>query len=100
MDFKLPTALDMPSLKLAIVEEASEHGPFGLSGVGEPPCIPTGNSNRQCRLRGDRGPSEHVAPNAGASPVGKAREPITIGDLFNEPSENSFANIRLGMVRS
>jgi xanthine dehydrogenase molybdenum-binding subunit len=40
-EFKLPTALDIPPLKLAIVEEASEHGPFGLKGVGEPPCIPT-----------------------------------------------------------
>lgn len=56
MDFKLPTALDMPPVETAIVEEASEHGPFGIKGVGEPPCIPTAAAiaNAVCAATGAR----------------------------------------------
>lgn len=56
MDFKLPTALDMPPVETAIVEEASEHGPFGIKGVGEPPCIPTAAAiaNAVCAAIGAR----------------------------------------------
>jgi len=39
MDYKLVTAPDAPAMKLAIVETASEEGPLGARGVGEPPVV-------------------------------------------------------------
>jgi CO/xanthine dehydrogenase Mo-binding subunit len=39
MDYKLMTAADAPIMKTAVVESASEHGPFGARGVGEPPVV-------------------------------------------------------------
>lgn len=41
LDYKMPTALDVPPIEVVIVEKPSEKGPFGCKGVGEPPCIPT-----------------------------------------------------------
>ncbi|MBI4530135.1 MAG: xanthine dehydrogenase family protein molybdopterin-binding subunit [Candidatus Latescibacteria bacterium] len=41
LDYRIPTALDLPKLESLIVEAGSEHGPFGVKGVGEPPIIPT-----------------------------------------------------------
>lgn len=40
-DYILPTALDMPEIDVAIVEEPVPTGPFGAKGVGEPSLIPT-----------------------------------------------------------
>ena len=37
LDYKLPTAMDMPVVKPIIVEEPSASGPHGVKGVGEPP---------------------------------------------------------------
>jgi CO/xanthine dehydrogenase Mo-binding subunit len=37
--YKLPTALDAPAIRTIIVEAASEHGPYGAKGVGEPPVV-------------------------------------------------------------
>ncbi|HET7247468.1 MAG TPA: xanthine dehydrogenase subunit D [Streptosporangiaceae bacterium] len=38
-DYLIPTILDMPPMKLDILELADPHAPFGLRGVGEPPTI-------------------------------------------------------------
>jgi len=38
-DYKMPTAMDVPSIESILVEHASVAGPFGAKGVGEPPCI-------------------------------------------------------------
>ena len=38
-DYKMPTAMDVPAIESILVECASEAGPFGAKGVGEPPCI-------------------------------------------------------------
>jgi CO/xanthine dehydrogenase Mo-binding subunit len=38
-DYKMPTAMDVPAIESILVERASEAGPFGAKGVGEPPCI-------------------------------------------------------------
>jgi CO/xanthine dehydrogenase Mo-binding subunit len=38
-DYKMPTALDVPPVECILVECASEAGPYGAKGVGEPPCI-------------------------------------------------------------
>jgi CO/xanthine dehydrogenase Mo-binding subunit len=38
-DYKMPTAMDVPPIQSILVEEASQAGPFGAKGVGEPPSI-------------------------------------------------------------
>lgn len=38
-DYLLPTALDMPPVVTALVEEPDPQAPLGAKGVGEPPCI-------------------------------------------------------------
>lgn len=37
--YKLPTTLEAPNIRTIMVEAASEHGPYGAKGVGEPPVI-------------------------------------------------------------
>ncbi|MGQ9630398.1 MAG: xanthine dehydrogenase family protein molybdopterin-binding subunit [bacterium] len=41
LDYKMPTACDVPPIEPVIVEVASEAGPYGAKGVGEPPIVPT-----------------------------------------------------------
>ena len=38
-DYLIPTILDMPPMKLDVLELADPHAPYGLRGVGEPPTI-------------------------------------------------------------
>jgi xanthine dehydrogenase D subunit len=38
-DYLIPTALDMPEVALALVEEPEPEAPYGAKGVGEPPLI-------------------------------------------------------------
>jgi CO/xanthine dehydrogenase Mo-binding subunit len=38
-DYKMPTALDVPSVQSILVQHASRVGPYGAKGVGEPPNI-------------------------------------------------------------
>jgi CO/xanthine dehydrogenase Mo-binding subunit len=38
-DYLIPTILDMPPVKLDVLELADPHAPYGLRGVGEPPAI-------------------------------------------------------------
>ena len=40
-DYLLPTILDMPPVRVAILEDADPDAPYGLKGVGEPPNIST-----------------------------------------------------------
>ncbi|MEA2248488.1 MAG: hypothetical protein QOH46_3017 [Solirubrobacteraceae bacterium] len=40
-DYLLPTVLDMPPVKIEILEHADPEAPYGLKGVGEPPNIST-----------------------------------------------------------
>jgi len=40
-DYLLPTTLDMPRVKMEILEHADPTAPYGLKGVGEPPNIST-----------------------------------------------------------
>jgi CO/xanthine dehydrogenase Mo-binding subunit len=40
LDYHLPTALDLPDIESVLVEVATDNGPFGAKGVGEPPIIP------------------------------------------------------------
>lgn len=42
LDYKLPTAADIPPIRVEFVEyEAPNAGPRGIKGVAEPPCVPT-----------------------------------------------------------
>ena len=42
-DYLIPTALDLPDLRIgAIIEEAEPGAPFGAKGVGEAPTISSG----------------------------------------------------------
>ena len=41
-DYLLPTILDMPPVKMDILELGDPNSPYGLKGVGEPPTIPSG----------------------------------------------------------
>jgi CO/xanthine dehydrogenase Mo-binding subunit len=41
LDYRLPTAADVPNIESLIVEVPSEDGPYGAKGVGEPPVVPT-----------------------------------------------------------
>jgi CO/xanthine dehydrogenase Mo-binding subunit len=40
LDYHLPTAMDVPDLESVLVEVATNNGPFGAKGVGEPPIVP------------------------------------------------------------
>jgi CO/xanthine dehydrogenase Mo-binding subunit len=41
-DYLLPTILDMPPVRMEILELGDPHSPYGLKGVGEPPTISSG----------------------------------------------------------
>lgn len=41
MDYKMPTAVDVPRVEPVLVENPTGPGPHGLKGVGEPPHVPT-----------------------------------------------------------
>jgi CO/xanthine dehydrogenase Mo-binding subunit len=38
-DYLIPTILDMPPMRLQILEHADPHAPYGLRGAGEPPTL-------------------------------------------------------------
>src|SRR4030095_7967908 len=38
-DYLIPTILDMPPMRVDVLELADPHSPYGLRGVGEPPTI-------------------------------------------------------------
>jgi len=41
LDYKLPTAKDVPPVEAVIVETDEQAGPFGAKGIGEPGLVPT-----------------------------------------------------------
>ncbi|MCZ6628184.1 MAG: xanthine dehydrogenase family protein molybdopterin-binding subunit [SAR324 cluster bacterium] len=40
LDYKVPSALDLPMIETKLVEKPAVEGPFGAKGIGEPPCVP------------------------------------------------------------
>src|SRR3712207_9503359 len=38
----MPTILDMPPMRIEVLEYADPHAPYGVRGVGEPPTISSG----------------------------------------------------------
>ena len=41
-DYLIPTILDMPPMRVEVLELPDPHAPYGLRGVGEPPTISSG----------------------------------------------------------
>ncbi len=41
-DYLIPTILDMPPMRVEVLEYPDPHAPYGLRGVGEPPTISSG----------------------------------------------------------
>ncbi len=41
-DYLIPTILDMPPMRVEVLENADPHAPYGIRGVGEPPTISSG----------------------------------------------------------
>jgi len=41
-DYLIPTILDMPPMRIEVLEHADPHAPYGVRGVGEPPTISSG----------------------------------------------------------
>lgn len=41
LDYSIPTAMDVPSIRATWIENPSPSGPFGARGVGEPALVPT-----------------------------------------------------------
>ena len=40
LDYRMPTALDLPRIDTVILETPADDGPYGVRGVGEPPIVP------------------------------------------------------------
>jgi CO/xanthine dehydrogenase Mo-binding subunit len=41
-DYLIPTILDMPPMRIEVLEHADPHAPYGVRGAGEPPTISSG----------------------------------------------------------
>lgn len=50
LDYKLPTALDTPDMKVEFVQLSDPSGPFGNKALGEPPAIPVAPALRNAVL--------------------------------------------------
>jgi len=40
LDYRMPTALDLPRIDCVLLEIPADEGPYGVRGVGEPPIVP------------------------------------------------------------
>jgi xanthine dehydrogenase molybdenum-binding subunit len=40
LDYRMPTALDLPRIDCVLIEIPADEGPYGIRGVGEPPIVP------------------------------------------------------------
>ncbi|MDP6821977.1 MAG: xanthine dehydrogenase family protein molybdopterin-binding subunit [Dehalococcoidia bacterium] len=40
LDYRMPTALDLPRIDCVLIEIPADEGPYGVRGVGEPPIVP------------------------------------------------------------
>jgi len=50
LDYKIPTAMDMPEIETAFIEPYEPTGPFGNKGLAEPPLIPQAPAIRNAIL--------------------------------------------------
>jgi CO/xanthine dehydrogenase Mo-binding subunit len=40
LDYKIPSALDLPAIETIVIETPAPDGPYGAKGIGEPPIVP------------------------------------------------------------
>jgi xanthine dehydrogenase molybdenum-binding subunit len=40
LDYRMPTAADLPPIETVLIEAPGGDGPYGAKGVGEPPIVP------------------------------------------------------------
>ncbi|MFT5508921.1 MAG: xanthine dehydrogenase molybdenum-binding subunit, partial [Hyphomicrobiaceae bacterium] len=64
LDFRMPTALDVPPVEAVIIETPVPDVPYGLRGVGEVPIVPVGGcvANAVARAIGARVPQMPMTP--------------------------------------
>jgi CO/xanthine dehydrogenase Mo-binding subunit len=64
LDYKIPSALDLPPIETVLVEKPAVDGPFGAKGIGEPPCVPgpAAIANAICNAVGVRITSLPITP--------------------------------------
>lgn len=51
LDFKIPTAMDIPNMKIEFIELDDPTGPYGNKSLGEPPAIPAAPAVRNAILQ-------------------------------------------------
>jgi CO/xanthine dehydrogenase Mo-binding subunit len=81
-DYELPTADLVPEIEVELVEVPSDHGPFGVRGIGEPPVVPcapaVANAIRRAtgaRVRRLPITPELLSQDLGAAAPGDGKEP-------------------------
>ena len=73
LDYRLPTALDVPPIDCVIIETPVPEVPYGVRGVGEVPIVPVGGciANAVARAIGVRIPAMPMTPERVLSALGK-----------------------------
>ena len=73
LDYRLPTALDVPAIDCVIIETPVPEVPYGVRGVGEVPIVPVGGciANAVARAIGVRIPAMPMTPERVLSALGK-----------------------------
>ena len=80
LDYRMPTALDMPMIETVIVEVPNPGHPYGVRGVGEVPHCPTTSRSCQRNLPRRRHSAKrvaHVPITSPASTLGSGWQPWT-----------------------
>ncbi len=72
-DYLIPTILDMPAVRMEILELADPEAPYGLKGVGEPPTIAS-TPAIVAALRDATGQGAHARPRETGADRGHSRE--------------------------
>src|SRR5207237_869719 len=73
-DYLIPTALDVPPIVSALVEDPEPDAPYGLKGVGEPPTV-VSTAALVAALRDATAPSRSRRPRGGAPAERRPRGP-------------------------
>ncbi|MDP2645602.1 MAG: xanthine dehydrogenase family protein molybdopterin-binding subunit [Desulfobacterales bacterium] len=74
LEYKIPTLLDVPSIRVFLVESNEPNGPYGAKGVAEPGLVPTAPAiaNAIYRATGARVTSLPITPTKVLEALGKA----------------------------